>query len=157
MATSEQNTLYSWSYNDSKNRSPLWYMVALAISIGLIIWWFLTRQYGMSIVIMLVAWFFYFLENNTEDEVKVSITDLWIMVQESFYDFSRISAFSVIFSWENAVYLRLNTTKRWVSTINVRVDNAIISTIRPMLAHAIEENPKQELTFIEKITHGLKL
>lgn len=157
MASTEKNTLYSWNYDDSKNRSPLWYMVALAIAIGLIIWWFFTRQYGMSIVIMLIVGFFYFLENNTEDWVEVHITDLGIMIQESFYDFSRISAFSIIFSWENAVFLRLSIAKRWISTINLRVDNNIISNIRPLLSNYIEENPKQELSFLEKITHSLKL
>ena len=157
MTTPETNTLYSWNYNDNKNRSPLWYMIALAIAIGLIIWWFFTRQYGMSIVIMLAVGFFYFLENNTADDVEIRITDLWIMVQESFYDFSRISAFNIIFSWENAIFLRLSIAKRWVSTINLRVDNTVVSDIKPLLANYIEENPKQELTFIERVSHSLKL
>lgn len=157
MATTQSNTLYSWNYDDSKNRSPLWYMIALAIAIWLIIWWFFTRQYGMSIVIMLIIGFFYFLENNTEDGVEIRITDLWIMVQESFYDFSRISAFTIIFSWENAIFLRLSIAKRWISTINLRVDNKVISDIKPLLLNYIEENPKQELTLVEKISHRLKL
>lgn len=51
----KQNTLFTWEFEDEKQRSPLWYMIALSIAVGLIIWGFLTRQYGMSIVIMLIT------------------------------------------------------------------------------------------------------
>jgi len=44
----------------------------------------------MSIVIMLVVGFFYFLENNSEDEVAVELTDLGVKVQGNFYDYSKI-------------------------------------------------------------------
>jgi len=74
---SDNNILYTWNYEDAKDRSPLWYVIALSVAIWLIIWWFLTRQYGMSIVIMLVWGFFYFLENNAEDDISVAITQLW--------------------------------------------------------------------------------
>lgn len=157
MIQQERNILYNWNYSDTKNRTPLWYMIALAIAVWLIIWGFFTRQYGMSIVIMLTVWFFYFLENNSEDEVGVEITDLWIIVQDNFYDFSRISSFSVIFNGENAIFLRLIIAKRWISVINLRIDNRIVSHVRPILVNYVEENPKQELTFIEKISHSLKL
>lgn len=30
---SSQNVLYSWNFEDSKERSALWYMIALAIAI----------------------------------------------------------------------------------------------------------------------------
>jgi hypothetical protein len=33
-----ENQLYSWNYEDTKDRSPIWYIVALSIAIGLIIW-----------------------------------------------------------------------------------------------------------------------
>jgi len=106
---------------------------------------------------MLVAWFFYFLENNTEDEVEVSITELGIRVQNSFYDFSRIASFSTIFHWENAIFLRLITKNRGVRILNLRIDNAILSDIRPVLVNFIEENPKQELSLMEKLSNILKL
>ena len=154
---SQQQSLYSWDYEDNKNRSASWYMIALSISIGLIIWWFLTRQYGMSIVIMLIVGFFFFLENNAEDTIVVDITDLGIKVQDIFYDYSRIGSYSLVYSWENAIFLRLNLKKRGVWVANLRIDNAIASDIRPLLAHYIEENPKQEITFIERMTHFLKL
>lgn len=94
-----QNTLFSWNFDDTtQHRSPLWYMIALSFAIGLIIWGFLTRQYGMSIVIMLLVGFIYFLENNSEDHVSVEITDLGVRIQNSFHDYSRIHSYSLVYS-----------------------------------------------------------
>lgn len=151
------NILYNWNYEDNKNRSPLWYTIALSIAIWIIIWWFLTRQYGMSIVIMLVVWFFYFLENNSEDEVAVELTDLGIKVQWNFYDYSRIWWYSIVYNGEQAIHLRLLIKKRGIGILNLNIDNTIASNIRSILPNYIQENEKQEITLWERIIHLLKL
>lgn len=153
----DTNSLYSWKYDDIKHRSPIWYMIALSIAIWLIIWGFLTRQYGMSIVIMLAGGFFYFLENNSEDEVEVSITDLGIKVQGNFYDYSRIKAYSLVYQSDRAVFLRLLINKRGIGVLNLNIDNNIAANIRSILPNFIEENEKQEITLGEKIIQLLKL
>jgi len=38
MAEKSQNILMQWSYEDNKERSPIWYIIALSVAIGLIIW-----------------------------------------------------------------------------------------------------------------------
>ncbi|MCD5375034.1 hypothetical protein LR010_01115 [Candidatus Gracilibacteria bacterium] len=153
----KSNILYNWNYEDNKSRSPLWYIIALSIAIGLIIWGFLTRQYGMSIVVMLVVGFFYFLENNSEDRVAVEVTDLGIKVQGNFYDYSRIGGYSIVYSGENALHLRLLMKKRGISVLNLNVNNVIASDLRSILPNYIEENEKQEITLGERIIHLLKL
>ncbi len=153
----KQNILYYWKFEDKKNRSPLWYMIALSIAIGLIVWGFITRQYGMSIVIMLIVGFFYFLENNAEDEIQVEITDLGVRIQNIFYDYSRISSYSIIYNWNQAIYLRLHLKKRGITFVNLHIDNTIAWEVRTILPNFIEENAKQEITFLEKLTHFLKL
>lgn len=155
--TETSTSLYHWQYEDSKDRSPLWYMIALSIAVGLIIWGFLTKQYGMSLVIMLVVGFFFFVENNSEDTVHVELTDLGIKVQDMFYDYSRISSFSIMYHGDSAFYLRLHLKKKGVRFANLRVDNAISANIRPILIEYVEENPKGEISFLEKIAHLLKL
>lgn len=151
------NLLYTWSYEDTKDRSPIWYMLALSAAIWIIIWWFLTRQYGMSIVVMLAGWFYYFLENNAEDSVSIGITQLWVRVQENFYDYSKIGGFSLVYNWENAVFLRLAIKKRGISVLNIKVDNNIARDIRPILGNYTTESEKQDITLTEKIMHLLKL
>lgn len=155
--TNKADILYSWIFEDTKNRSPLWYMIALSIAIGLIIWGFVTKQYWMSIVIMLIIGFFYFLENNSEDRVSVEITELWIRVQNIFYDYSRINSYSIVYDQDRAIYLRLHLKKTWVGFANLNIDNTKAAELRSILPNFIEENPKQEISLLEKITHFLQL
>lgn len=154
---SEQNILYSWNFEDKKDRSALWYIIALACVIGLAIWGFLTQQYGMSIVVMLVAGFFYFLENNSEDRVQIAISDLGIFVQNNFYDYAQIGGYNLVYDGNQAIYLRLHMKRRGISFMNLKINTAIASDVRPLLAPYIEENAKQDVTLLEKITHLLKL
>ncbi len=154
---SDSELYYSWNFQDTKHRSPLWYLLALSIAGGLIIFWFITRQYGMSIVLLLVVGFYFFLEINTEDEVSVGISSLGIAVQDNFYDYSRMQSFRFIYDGTQAVYLRINLKKSWINSMNIRVDNDIVANIRPILQQFIEEDGKSEISLLEKIIHTLKL
>lgn len=151
------NLLYSWSYEDTKDRSPVWYIIALAVWIGLVVWWFISRQYGMSIIVMLAWGVYYFLENNSEDRVEVRITELGINVQWNFYDYSKISGYALVYQWESAVYLRLIMKKRGITTLNIGLSNTDAAQINAILPSYIEENERQEITLSEKITQYLKL
>ena len=152
-----QTSLYNWNYIDEKNRSPVWYMVALSIAIGFVIWGFFTKQYGMSIVIMIITGLFFFIENNSDNEVRIDITELGVKVQEQFYDYARISAYSIVYHGDQAIYLRLYLKKRGITTANLRIDNEIANHIQSFLPHYVEENEKQEITLLERIIHILKI
>lgn len=149
--------LYTWDFEDTKDRWPIWYTIALSISIGLIIWGFLTQQYGMSIVIMIIMGLFFFLENNSEDNVHVEVTDLGILIQWVFYDYSRIASYSIIYSWSDALFLRLHLKRKGVSSLNLHISNGIASDIQSFLWEFLEENERQEVSMTEKLIQFLKL
>lgn len=149
--------IYSWEFEDNKNRSSLWYIIALSIVLWLSIWWFFTKQYWMSFIILLIAGLVYFVENNSEDVVEVSINELWVKIAWLFYDFKSIESFWIVYKWEEAILLRLNLNKRWIRNIDVKVDNNIVNDIKMTLWNYIEETPKIELSFSEKMIQLLKL
>lgn len=149
--------LYTWNFPDVKNRWSLWYIIALSLVIGLVIWGFLTKQYGMSFILLLITGIAYFVENNSDDEVTVEISELWIRVGWTFYDFSRIPAYAFIYDGDNAIFLRLNLAKKWVKQIDLKVNNEITTELKQILPRFIEENPKQDLSFLERMIHLLKL
>jgi len=152
------NLLYSWSFNSKKQRWKLWYIIAMSIAIWLIIWGFLSKQYWMSFVIIILSGLVFYVENNSEDIVGVSITDDWIKIENNFYPFSNLSSYWIIYEWENAIIIRLNITKKiWIWTIDINIDNTIVSDIRNILSNFIEENNKEELSFYEKLIRLLKL
>lgn len=151
------NVIYSWEFEDKKNRGSMWYIIALSIVIWLSIWWFLTKQYWLSFIVLLIAGLTYFVENNSDDKIEVIITELGFKVWNSFYDFSKINSYSIIYNWENALYLRLNMNKRWLSNVDLIINNSITWELKWILGNFLEENPKWELSFSEKIISLLKL
>ena len=151
------DTIYTWTFSDKRERGTLWYIIALSIVIGLSIWWFMTKQYWMSFIVLLIAWLVYFIENNSYEEVKVLVTAMGIKVWSSFYDYSKIDSYSFIYNRENVIFIRLNLNKKWLKNIDLVVDNSTANELKDVLWNFLEEKPKWELTFSEKIISKLKL
>ena len=149
--------LYSWTFPDEKNRWQLWYIIALSIIIGLVIWWFLTKQYWMSFIILLLSGIIFYIENNSEDNILVEINELWIKVSEYFYDYSKIDSYTFIYEWENAVILRLHLKKKWIKLIDLKIDNTVVLELKQILPNFIKENEKEDFSFTDKIIRMLKL
>lgn len=149
--------IYSWEFDDNKNRWSLWYIIALSFVIWISIWWFFTKQYWMSFIVLLIAWLVYFVENNSEDLVEVKITNLWVKIAWVFYDFTGIESFWIVYKWAEPVLLRLNLNKKWLRNIDVKIDSSIVKDVKDVLSNYIEETPKIELTFSEKMIKLLKL
>ena len=149
--------LYSWTFPDEKNRWQLWYIIALSIIIGLVIWWFITKQYWMSFIILLLSGIIFYIENNSEDNIVVEINELWIKVLEYFYDYSKIDSYTFIYEWENAVILRLHLKKKWIKLIDLKIDNTVVLELKQILPNFIKENEKEDFSFTDKMIRILKL
>ncbi len=151
------NTIYEWSFSDSKNRGKLWYIIAISVILWLAIWWIFTKQYWLSFIVFLIAWISFFIENNSAENIDVNITELWISIWDYFYDFSTINNFSFIYSWNNAILIRLELSKKWIKKIDLKVDDQICSDLKKILPNYIEELKWWELTNSEKLINLLKL
>ena len=149
--------LYSWKFTDIKERGQLWYIIVFSIIIWLVIWWFITKQYWMSFVIILLTGIIFYTENNSSDEINIKITELWIKIEMNFYDFSKIDSFTLIYEWENAVLLRLQLNKKWIKIIDLKIDNTVALKLKEILPNFIKENKKEDLSLIEKIIRILKI
>lgn len=149
--------IYSWEFDDNKNRSSMWYTIALSIVLWLSIWWFFTKQYWLSFIILLIAWLYYFVQNNSEDNIKVKITNLWILIDWSFYDFKSIDSFWIVYKWDIPTLLRLHLNKKWIRSIDVQITSNIVNNLQEILNNYIDETPKIEFTFTEKMITLLKL
>ncbi len=151
-------SIYSWSFDSRKNRGSLWYIIVLSISVWLIIWWFLSKQYWMSFVIIILLWLAFYIENNSDDLVNVEILDSWIKVDNNLYNFGSILRYSIVYDNDNAVILRIiMPNKIWTRNIDLSIDNQILSDIKKILDNFLEESPKDQLSVSEKIIRMLKL
>lgn len=149
--------IYSWTFSDEKNRWSLWYVIAFAIVIWLVVWWFLTKQYVLSFLIILITWVTLFVENNSSNTNTINITNLWIKINTLFYDYSKIISYSIIYDWENATILRININQKWFKYLDIDIDNKIALDIKEILPNFIKEDETWELSSIEKLIKILKL
>jgi len=149
--------LYTWTFPDEKNRWKLWYIIVLSIIIWLVIWWFLTKQYWMSFVVLLMSGLVFYFENNSPDNIKVEVWELGIKVEDYFYDYSKIESYTLIYEWENAVICRLNLIKKWIKQLDLIIDNNVALELKKILPNFIQENEKQDFSFTDKIIKLLKL
>lgn len=149
--------LYTWTFPDEKNRWKLWYIIVLSIIIWLVIWWFLTKQYWMSFVVLLMSGLVFYFENNSPDKIKVEVWELGIKVEDYFYDYSKIESYTLIYEWENAVICRLNLIKKWIKQLDLIIDNNVALELKKILPNFIKENEKQDFSFTDKIIKLLKL
>jgi len=106
---------------------------------------------------MILGWLVYFIENNSPDEINVSINELWIQVWNNFYDFWEINSFTMIYNWNIPQILRLNLNKKNLKHLDLYIDESNANEIKNTLLNFIEENSKEQLTLIEKIIKLLKL
>lgn len=149
--------LYSWEFEDTKDRWPYWYIIALSIIIWIAIWWFMTGQYGMSFVVLFISWIFYFIENNSEDLVKITLTDLWIQIWKNFYEYTKITSYSYIYENEVPIFVRLVINKVSLKNMDLNIDQEIIQNLKNILPSYMEEDTKWELSLMEKLIRKLKL
>lgn len=150
--------IYTWSFSNDKNRWPLWYIIALSIVIWLVVWWFLTKQYVMSFLIILITWVYFFVENNSEEITSIYIQNLWINIWNSFYEYTKFQSFNVIYTWNEARFLRLILKNNvWVKFIDLSIDNNVASILKEILPNFITEDDKTEISFSDKLIKFLKL
>ena len=150
--------IYTWSFSNDKNRWPLWYIIALSIVIWLVVWWFLTKQYVMSFLIILITWVYFFVENNSEEITSIYIQNLWINIWNSFYEYTKFQSFNVIYTWNEARILRLVLINNvWVKFIDLSIDNNVASILKDILPNFIIEDDKTEISFSDKLIKFLKL
>lgn len=153
----KQDSIFDWSFSNEKDRGSLWYAIALSAVIGWVVWAILSRQYILAFLIILMAWVYLFVENNSDSEVNVSITHLGIRVNSTFYDFSKIHSFSILYSQDQAILLRLILSTRWIKLLDLKIDNAIALSVKNILLEYSHEDPEQEFGFVDKIIAFLKL
>ncbi len=152
------NIFFSWKINTKKERWAFWYILVFSIAIWLIVWGFLTKQYWMSFVIILIIGIYFYVENNSSDMYDVKITELWISVWDSFYPFSSIKNFSIVYDEDKAIYLRIYLIKKiWIIPININIDNSIVSNIENILKNFLEQKESENITFTEKLINISKI
>jgi len=111
----------------------------------------------MSFIFLLIAWLFYFTENNSPKYIWVNINESWIKIAETFYNYNSINYYQFINKDNKTYILRFNLNNRGLKYIDVKVENMNENEIREILSSYIEEEDERELNLSEKFIYLLKL
>ncbi len=133
-------------------------MVALIVVLTLVIYGITQQLYMMSIVVFLFAGVYMLRENNIDPVMEVTVTEQGIQVHNSFYEYSKIANFAILYDGVTAVLLRLNM-KKWIAAI---IDIPLTQDVNPTelkntLLTYIEENTNAELSSSDKIIQAMRL
>ena len=150
--------MFSWIYNVKKNKWKLWYLIAIAIILAFALWGLIMGLYAMTIVVLLLAWVYFLVENNSNNDVTVIIDEAWVTISNTFYSYSQLDYFAIIHSWNRPLLLRIKHKWNNSSFTDVYLIEWLnISEIRIFLSDYIQEKSNVEMTFVEMILYMLKI
>lgn len=114
-------------------------------------------MYIMSFVIVLLSWVYFFAENNAQDNIDVSVYDAWIDIWWSFYDYSRVEGYHIVYRKNNPVFLRLKIKIKALNIIDLPINSQVLSEIWEWLSYFVEDKWKIETTALEDLISYLKI
>lgn len=150
--------MYHWQFASRNERPQSWYIVALIVVVFLVIYGIVQWLYMMSIVAFLFAGVYIMKENNSAPLIDVDITDIGIRVQDTFYEYSQISSFAILYDQQVAKMLRFSV-KKWIATL---IDIPLTQEVNPaelrsILLENIPENPDAEFTRSDRMIQAMRL
>jgi hypothetical protein len=97
-------------------------------------------------------------ENNSTPLTDVQVTENGIQVQDTFYDYSKISSFAVIFDGNIARMLRLALKKGIAPMIDIPLTQDVNpAELKNFLLSYMTENPNAEFTKSDRMIQAMKL
>ena len=82
---------------DKHERNRLWYIIAGAVALLLMLYAFLSGNFLFAVIIIVVALVVILHDGREADIVKISLTDEGVAVGRKFYDYDEFKDFAVIY------------------------------------------------------------
>ncbi|MDP5039106.1 MAG: hypothetical protein NWP80_01510 [Candidatus Gracilibacteria bacterium] len=154
-----QDFNYNWSFSNDKQRGALWYIIAISIVIGFVIWGFFSKQYIMSFLTILISGVYFFIENNSGDFTNINIDKNGINIDGSFYQYSGIEGYFFMFYNGKPQYIRIILkSKIALKYIDLGINEDILDNLKEILPNFIPELKENiDVPFTDKVIKLLKL
>lgn len=149
--------MFTWQVVSKEHRSSQWYMVGGALILALVLWGIFMGMYALSVVALLLAGVAVFANNNTPDATEIAIDENGIMIWQSFYDWTQVSAYAMQHDDGRAILIRLyfRSANILFATRDIDLDpNIPAKEIDNFLSQILERREMKDVGFIEKIVRG---
>lgn len=151
----------SWEvpeYNHHE-RDIRWYSIAIAISIGLLIYSFFTDNFLLPVIIIIVAFIFIMQHGQEPERIIINISSEGLGIGQKFYDFDLFNNFGIVYKPKlgdkNLYFEFKNVTKMRIS-IPLQDTNPI--EIRKFLLKFLKEDlERADIPLSEQLAKMFKL
>ena len=150
----------SWSFYEipKYERSKGWWIFMSLVALGLLIWAFKTRNFLFAFIIIIVAFIIIRWSKEEPLTVEFKITDLGLEVGSSFYEWSKVENFWIIYKPKETkrVYFKLKGILPPYLSIPLENQNPVLIR-RILLKFALEDLSKEEESFLDFLSRTLKI
>ena len=154
------NIWVSWKFSEipKYERTTFWWIFMSLVGLFLIFWGFKTRNFLFVFIIILVALIIVLWSKGEPLEIEFKITDLGIEVGSSFYEWSKIENFWIIYKPKEVkkLYFKLKGILPPSLSIPLEKENPVLVR-RILLKFALEDLTKEEESFSDFISRTFKI
>ncbi len=150
----------SWSFPEVKKyeRSSSWWIMMGLIGLALIIWCIKTANFLFAMIIIIVAFIIIFQAKKQPLEVETQITSTGLKVGSSFYEWSKIEKFWIIYKPPEVKRLYFKLKGVFPPFLSLPLEKQNPVKIRKILLnYALEDLSKEEESFSDFLERSLKI
>lgn len=150
--------MITWQFSTHTEKNKTWYLIALIVGLSLIAYGVVNQIYMMSVVVFLFIGVYLLYENNSDPITGVEITDRGILVGGTFYDYSRIRSFAILYEAQIPRLLRCSLSKGMIATIDIPLTEMVDPVeLRAFLSQYLGEDEHAEFTRSDRLIQAMKL
>jgi hypothetical protein len=157
--TNRDKVLLEWKTPEfiPLERGPVWYSVASVIVISLVVYAIFTDSATMAIVFILLAGMFFMTHKKKPRIVDVRITKLGVFYDRTFYHYTIINAFWVVYHppFVRVLYLRLGG--KAYRLLKIELNDQDPTEVRRLLSKELPEIEGMEEHSFDMLTRMLRL
>lgn len=155
---SRGTTLLKWTAAEYEyhEKGPVWRLLAIIAIMGLILYGIIADSYAFSFVIALFAGV-YFITHKPPRNVEVKVTDMGIVVDDRFYEYSNMRHFWILLRSDDVATFNVRLIKNLVKELSIFMGDQDPAELREVVSRFIPEITGKEEHFSDWLTRKLKL
>ncbi len=124
-------------------RSRTWYIVAVIVGVGLIVYAIATANFLFAVIILMVGVIMLISTFKEPERIPVVITNTGILVDDTYYDYDAVRDFSIAFDPPHVSILYLDFHSPWHPLLSVPLEDMDPNDVRELLLPFCAENLKR--------------
>lgn len=152
------HTLISWKAPQFHyhKKTPLWFPIQAFVTLAVVVFFVLTGQYFVSIIVILGAIVIYQLAHQEPEVMPVIFTPQGINFNGKLYPFDRLKSFWIIESAKHS-RLHLQPIDRFATSVSIPSASEDSDKIRDLLRHYLPERHDAEEDLADRLNRWLRI